>query len=90
MTFDLSAAIGQTINVDYGAGVEQITLQNPYLIARKDLAWNGDSLGDDDYDDMIYLCDKVAPTSVPEPASLMLLLFGLFGLAGCRRKFGTR
>jgi hypothetical protein len=48
-----------------------------------------DSLGggDQDYQDLVVMVESVAPTSVPEPATLLLLGLGLFGVAGIRRKF---
>ena len=57
MTFDLPQANGTTIYVDYGSGATSLTLNDPYLIAWEDLAWDGSKLGDEDYDDMMYLVD---------------------------------
>jgi hypothetical protein len=51
-----------------------------FWIGMEDLAFSG---SDKDYNDMIV---KVSSTSVPEPATMLLLGLGLFGVAGIRRK----
>ncbi len=82
MTFDLPGARGRTIYVDYGTGATAVTLGKPYLVAWEDMPWDGLTLGDEDYDDIIYLFDKVAP--IPEPSTV--LLFGLGTLILRKRK----
>lgn len=54
---------------------------NEYLICFEDLDYSG--CNDYDYQDMIVLLHPV-----PEPASILLLGLGLFGLAGFRKKKG--
>jgi len=63
MTFDLPNANGKTIYIDTGAGATPVTLNDPYLLAWEDLDWDGSTLGDEDYNDMIYLVDKVSPVT---------------------------
>jgi hypothetical protein len=80
MTFDLPQANGITIYIDKGAGAEAYTLNDPFLIGWEDLPWNGTTLGDDDYDDMMFICDKTNP--IPEPTTFVLMGFGLLGVLG--------
>ncbi len=51
-----------------------------YWIGMEDLKSNSDT----DYNDMVV---RISSTSVPEPTTILLLGFGLVGLAGVRRKF---
>jgi len=60
MTFDLSALAGTQIFVDLGAGPVPLILgTSTFLIAWEDLLFNGNTAGDDDYDDMMYLVTNV-------------------------------
>ena len=86
MVFDMSDLAGETIYVDLGSGAVPYTFTNPYLLAWEDLPYASGALGDDDYDDMIYLVDKVT-APVPEPATCLLILFGLAGIVGIKKKF---
>lgn len=96
ITYRLSALQGESFYIrvcdDNGENCEvsNYTLDDPYLISWEnqrcvyDAQGNCTSLGDSDYDDMIYLVDRVRP--VPEPLSMLLLGSGLLGLIGLRRK----
>jgi len=67
MTFDLSDLSGNVIFVDFGViiGIQPIVLgSDTFLIAWEDLPFNGQTLGDDDYDDMMYLVTSVDPIGV--------------------------
>ncbi len=67
MTFDLSDLSGNMIFVDFGGiiGIQPIVLgSDTFLIAWEDLPFNGQTLGDDDYDDMMYLVTSVDPIGV--------------------------
>jgi hypothetical protein len=79
MTYILGIS-GMTVYLDYGGGPVTHTFSNPFLVGWEDLAWNGTTLGDEDYDDMIYIFDKTAP--IPEPSTVLLLGIGVLGLVG--------
>lgn len=84
LSYHLGALAGNTIYLcgDDCSDPESYTFVDPFLIAWEDLP----NLGDGDYNDMLYLVDRVAP--IPEPISMLLFGSGLFGLMGLRRKQG--
>ena len=69
MTFDLSSLAGQTIHVSFGGPAMPLMLgSDTFLIAWEDLPFdpNTQTLGDDDYDDMMYLITSVDPAMIQE------------------------
>ncbi len=83
LTYHLGSLTGKTVFIKIGADVSEYTFYDPFLLAWEDLPIDGTS--DEDYDDTIFLVDRVRP--VPEPMSMMLLAGGLLGLRTMRRKF---
>ncbi len=92
MTFAMPELNGQNTFLDIDNQVVDYQFTNAFLIGWEDLPYgyqNPGILGDDDYDDMLYLVDfrpTSLPSSIPEPASAWLLAAGLVGLSLRRRK----
>ena len=86
MTYALGS---MSFYVDVGAGPMLVQLDNAYVLAWEDLPWNGSSLGDDDFNDNIYVTGMVSPgggSEVPEPATLLLLGAGGMALGIVKRR----
>ncbi len=88
-TYDISELQGESVWISMNGDKKEFEFQEAtYLLAWEDLAWNGTRLGDEDYNDMMYVITRMAPSGAPtpEPATFALLGFGLIGLAAWRRR----
>ncbi len=88
MAFSIPELAGKTLATSNSVVGSYTFSGSPFLLTWEDLPFAAGKLGDEDYDDMIYLVDRVVPPpSVPEPATLVLLGAGLLGLLALRKKF---
>jgi hypothetical protein len=87
VSYHLAALKGETVYIDLGAGAIPYTFYDPFLIGFEDLPYGFEgkpTLGDEDYNDTIFLVDRVRP--IPEPMSMLLMGSGLVGLVGLRKR----
>ncbi len=88
VSYALSELNGQTFWLDQGDGAYKYTFENALLIGWEDLGLKDGKLGDEDYDDIMYLIDfRTKPNPhVNAPGALLLLGGALAGLATMRRR----
>ncbi len=89
LVYHLTPLAGKTVWIQdtQTLKLKQYTYQDPYLLAWEDQQLNHNGVySDQDYNDMMYVVDRVVP--VPEPMTLALFTLGLMGIAafGLRRK----
>jgi hypothetical protein len=88
MTFEIAELNGQTRFLEINQQLQEYTFGNAFLIGFEDLSYEFNQpgmLGDDDYDDMMYLVD-FRPTPVSSPSMLAFMGFALLGLVRRRNK----
>lgn len=91
----ITYALGEVstfVDFDDGHGAVEVDFDDAYLIGWEDLPWNRKrgTLGDDDFDDMMYLVAVLPDQEVPEPGVLLLVASGIavFGVTMKRRMRG--
>jgi len=85
VTYSLPGLAGQTTYVDFGSGAELYTWNNPYLVGWEDVPLEGELVGDEDYDDMIYIFDA-RPSGLPDGGSTAALLLIATSIMALYRK----
>ena len=94
VSYQLPGLAGTQRWVDFGSGAVLHTFTAPVLVGWEDLPLNLQQgvLGDDDYDDMMYVFDAIAPSSsVPSTGSTAgMLACALMLFAGIIRFRGTK
>jgi len=89
LAYKLADLTGQSRYVDLDGTITQYTFENPFLLSWEDKRLNNGVLGDEDYNDLMYLVTRVVPLTpnvIPEPLSLSLIGGGFLGMVGFRRK----
>lgn len=83
VTYHLAGLKDSSIYLQFGADDPELyTFVDPYLIAWEDLEFKNGTVGDEDYNDNVYIVDRAAPVAVPEPVSTVLFLTGGAAMAG--------
>lgn len=96
LTYRLTDLIGKSYELkDKDGNITTRTFIDPYLLAWEDLPLSAaNKLGDEDYNDLLYVVDNVAPVgapvvATPEPVSMILFMLGggILLMSFWRRKY---